>query len=243
MKVKLHVLPGDAQTGVFQETGIEGEMIVCREALVDGPVNSAGLEDLWKIRAAYLSGSDDAPDYSKAVVPQFEKLINAPADAEIYLWFEYELFCQVNMWFCLWLLRGSTAAIYRVEPCILTTEDRWRGFGRMDADDLRRCFANRTLFGKADVQLGASLWEAYRSGDNDRLLELSQASSECFPYLEEVCVAAVEKDSKPAQVLAGIAADGITGFGKVFAEFSQRAGVYGFGDVQVKRLFDSSQSS
>jgi hypothetical protein len=241
--MRFHVLPGDAQVGVFKETGIEGEMIVCREALVDGPVNAAGLEDLWKIRAAYLSGADDAPDYFKDVVPEFEKLINAPTDAEIDLWFEYELFCQVNMWFCLWLLRDSTAAIYRVEPCILTTENRWNGFGGMAADDLRRCFDNRTLFGKADVQLGASLWEAYRSGDNDRLLVLSQASSESFPYLEEVCAAAVEKDTKPAQVLAGIAGDGITEFGKVFAEFSQRAGVYGFGDLQVKRLFDSSQSS
>jgi len=237
--MKFHVLPGDAQVDVFKETGIEGEIVVCREALVDGPVNADRLEDLWKLRADYLAGADGSTGYYETAVPEFEKLANTAPDAEINLWFEYELFCQVNMWFCLWLLRDSAAAIYRVEPCILNTDDRWNGFGRMDANDLNRCFGARTLFGKADVQLGASLWDAYRVGDNGRLTELSQTSSECFPYLEEVCEAAIEKDTKPRRILDEIAAEGITEFSQVFPKFRERAGVYGFGDDQVRRIYET----
>lgn len=230
----IHVLPGDAQVETFKETDIEGEIAVCREALVDGPVNAADPDDLWKMRAEFLGGT-----YLESAVPEFEKLLNAPDDAEINLWFEYELFCQVNMWFCLWLLRNSSAlVVYRVEPATLSTEDRWNGFGRMSEGDMQQCFSNRRLFTNGDIAHGAALWEAYRSGNYLRLLELSKMGSECFPYLEEVCQAAAEKDNKPKQLLKKIITEGFTDFKDIFPEFRKQAGVYGYGDTQVKAILN-----
>lgn len=229
----IHVLPGDAQTETFKQTGIEGEVVVCREAMVEGPADNP--DDLWSQRADFHSPGDHA-SYLANVVSEFEKLINTAPGSEINLWFEYELFCQANMWFCLYLLRDTDAAIYRVAPVTLAEKDIWSGFGRMDGDDLRRCFEGRIRLGKEDVELGSELWKAFSAGDYELLSELSRTASEAFPYLDIVTRAAAEKDTRPARILKEIAADGITEFDDVFGEFSKRAGVYGYGDLQVKKI-------
>jgi hypothetical protein len=231
----IHVLPGDAQIETFKETGIEGELAVCRECLVEGPVRTVNLEDFWKARAEFLSEENPEAYFEKSV-REFENLINAPSGSEINLWFEYELFCQANMWFCLYLLRDTDAEIYRVAPTVRAESDKWDGFGGLNPDDLKRCFSGRTKFSREDVLLGAELWEAFQSENRERLVDLSKKSSPCFPYLEEVGAAAAEKDTLPREILKDILSTGETEFEKIFPIFRDRAGVYGYGDAQVKRI-------
>jgi hypothetical protein len=234
----LHVLPGDAQVDEFVKTGIRGELVICREALIDGDVRAKSLDEFWRVREDYLSRTypESGADYRETVVPQFEKLLDLPAGAEVNLWFEYELFCHVNMWFCLSLLRDSKARVFRVEPVMKRDVDPWSGFGRLSADDLNRCFAGRTMFSARDIELGGDLWYAYQIRDYARLAKLSDTESACFPYLKEACEAEIEKETRPRQVLMELQDSGFEEFGDVFAAFTERAGVYGFGDSQVKKI-------
>src|SRR5215207_6662647 len=107
--MKIHVLPGDAQVEDFRATGLDGEIVVCREALVDGDVRANGLEEFWQTRERFLTEAypESPSNYRDSVVSEFEKLLDLPGSAEVNLWFEYELFCHVNMWFCVWLLCDS----------------------------------------------------------------------------------------------------------------------------------------
>ena len=57
-----------------------------------------------------------------------------------------------------------------------------------------------------------------------------------FPYLKQVCRAEIEKKTRPKEVLRKITADEKKDFAEIFSEFSNQAGVYGFGDSQVKRI-------
>ena len=50
-----HVLPGDALVETFEKTNIEGEIIVCRECLIEGDWQAESLEDFWQLRENYLS--------------------------------------------------------------------------------------------------------------------------------------------------------------------------------------------
>ncbi|HEX8737403.1 MAG TPA: hypothetical protein VF721_18865, partial [Pyrinomonadaceae bacterium] len=90
------------------------------------------------------------------------------------------------------------------------------------------------------IQLGAELWKAYQNADYENLEKLSAAESECFPRLKEVCRAEIEKGFRPQKVLREIIAGGANDFAEIFPEFSNRAGVYGFGDAQVKRILTDS---
>jgi len=236
--MKFHVLPGDAQVEEFTKTGIEGEMVICREALIDGDVRAENLEEFWKVREEFLAKSypESKTNYHETVVSQFEKLSDLPAAAEVNLWFEYELFCHVNMWFCVWLLRNSKAELYRVAPIAQTKDDTWSGFGGLTSEDLKECFDARLKFSDRDIKLGSELWTAYQDRDYSKLRELSTTQSACFPYLKEACEAEIEKEIRPKQVLQELKKDGVEDFGEMYAAFRERAGVYGFGDDQVRRL-------
>jgi hypothetical protein len=237
--MKVHVLAGDALAEDFKNCAIDGEIAVCRECLIEGEVKADSLEEFWQVRAEFIEKSygENKEKYFQNVVVEFEKLKNlASRESAINLWFEYELFCQVNLWFCLYLLRESQAKIYRVAPSVRNEEEIWKGFGHLKSDDLEKCFAERTEFTEKDRMLGANLWNAFQNTDYKMLEKLSKTKSECFPYLEEVCRAEIEKDLRPKTVLREIISNGKTEFAEIFPEFSSQAGIYGFGDSQVKRI-------
>ena len=99
-----NILNGDALAYSFPETKIEGEIIVVREGLMDGDLSGNNLQDFWQSRAQYVGATES--EYYSNVVREFEKIINAPDGSEFNLWFEYDLFCQVNMWFVISMINS-----------------------------------------------------------------------------------------------------------------------------------------
>ena len=239
-----HVLPGDAQVAEFNKTGIEGQVIVCREALVDGPIDADNLDEFWNQRAHFILAEhgDDEIEYHEKVADELNTLTELTANDEVNLWFEYELFCSVNMWFCLSLLEATNATVYRVEPIGLSEEDRWDGFGQFKADDLSASYELRTQFTGEEIALGTKLWSAYRKKNATALREAASGDWPCFPYLGEVVAAAAEQDVRPLEVIREIQAGGTTDFAEIFKTFRRRAGVYGYGDTQVQQLLAQSSS-
>lgn len=240
-----HVLPGDAQVAAFEATGVEGEVIVCREALIHGPIDAHDLEQFWNERARFIVGEYGADEiaYHDNVARELARLQDFEEGDEVNLWFEYELFCSVNMWFCLSLLNDTGAEVYRVEPLGRDVEKRWDGFGGFTAEEMRAAFGLRTRLSQEQVQLGAELWQAYRTKDHFQLKHLAaKCDTDCFPYLKEVAAAAAEEDIHPLEMLREIRSRGETDFPKIFEEFRKRAGVYGYGDSQVRQLLDRIQA-
>lgn len=243
--MNIHVLPGDDLVETFRETEIEGEIIVCRECLIEGVIKADSLNEFWRIRENYLTSAygesrDDV--YRDKVKGELEKLLDVSAGDEVNLWFEYELFCQVNFWFCLWLLRDKKARINRVAPVVRSEYDLWKGLGGSDRHDSEKCFSRKIKVSDEDLRLGANLWEAYRDHDLERLKSLSRTASESFPYLARVCQAEIVRRDRPRKRLEEIISEGAADFGAVFQKFSETEGIYGFGDLQVKRLYDEIQS-
>jgi hypothetical protein len=243
----IHVLPGDAIAENFKAANIEGETLVCRECLIEGDKISDSLEDFWRVRAGFIGKTygENERFYAERVASEFRKLEKLEDDGggdEVNLWFEYELFCQANMWFCLRLLADKSVEIYRVAPVVRDEKDLWSGFGELNADDLKKCFARRVKFTREDARLGEELWKAFCRRDFEKLRALGETESECFPHLSEVCAAAIELETRPKQTLEAIVAaaaaagSGESNFDEIFAAFQKSAGVYGFGDEQVKRL-------
>lgn len=232
-----HVLPGDAQVEIFKKTDIEGEIIVCREALIEGDISAENLEDFWRIRENYLSKTypNSEISYEKNVRGEFEKLLNVSAGDELNLWFEYELFCQTNLWFCLALLSEKTAQIYRVAPIVRNENEIWKGFGNLSESDLKKCFEQRIRLKKEDVLLGRELWKSFIFKSFD-LIDFEKSGN--FPHLKEICEAASEIESRPEARMREILETGETDFDKIYEEFQKTEAIYGFGDTQVRKIYD-----
>jgi len=241
-----HVLPGDAQLDAFKQSGTQGEVIICREALIHGPIDAPDLEQFWDTRARYIVAEygEDEIAYHDNVARELAGLQELEDTDEVNLWFEYELFCSVNLWFCLSLLKDTGATVYRVEPLGRDVEERWNGFGGFTGEEMRAAFALRTHLSPEQVALGADLWESYRTKNYPSVKRLAEkCDTDCFPYLREVAAAAAEQDIHPKEVVKEIIAGiGSRELNEVFPEFKKRAGVYGYGDLQVQHLIDQLSS-
>jgi hypothetical protein len=241
-----NILNGDSLAYSFPEAKIEGDIIVVREGLIDGDLSGNDLPAFWRSRANYMELP--GTEYQDRVVSEFEKILNAPDDSEFNLWFEYDLFCQVNMWFVISIINGLAIKkkVYAVYTSHLDRNSNlfWNGFGPATSNELAICFANRTPLSSSDLQLGQDLWTAYQHGNFEELTRLAEHPSPAFPYLQEVIKAHIDRFPKdgtkgrPERVIEDIIQHGTTGFDKVFREFWKRESIYGFGDTQLKHLYD-----
>jgi hypothetical protein len=244
---KIHVLNGDSLAEKLNAV-VQGNIIVCREALIDGPKLTVLDDEFWKVRASFISSSfQTTPDeYYHHVKHELLKLHQIPKDAEFFLWFEDDLFCQCNYWFCLKLIRSitTTRQLYRVSPQSEEVAPEWSGFGKLTKTDLSYSLSRSIKLTESDVALGISLWDAFAADDFQRLIELSKHRSNAFFKLEEVITSHIDRFSttdqpgRPQRILLEIIQSGKNNFEEIFAEFMQRGGIYGFGDVQVKNMLD-----
>jgi hypothetical protein len=241
-----HILNGDSLAYSFPDAKIEGDIIVVREGLIDGELSGDNLHDFWQSRAKYMKITET--EYDNSIVKEFEKIINAPDNSEFNLWFEYDLFCQVNMWFVISIINSLPikTKVFAVYTSYLdkTSKRFWNGFGPANSDELKVCYANRISLSKADINFGQQLWKAYKNGNLEELTNLLKHQSLAFPYLQEVVKAHVDRFPKdgtkgrPEKVIEDITKNISTDFHKVFKEFWNRESIYGFGDTQLKSLYD-----
>ena len=240
----LHVLPGDAYVDEFRKAGLEGDVAIFRESLVDGDLSGESLPEFWSTRERYHASADpkNGISYRHYVTSEIEKIFAPGAGDEINLWFEYELFCSVNYWFCLHQLRNSEADIYRVAPTVRDEDTKWKGFGQLTSDEMLACYGDRAKLSQADLSRGSELWCSFKSGDLRNVRNLGSYRSAAFPYLKEVADAAAGLHEKPKQILRSILEVGEDDIKQIFPKFTERAGVYGFGDSQVERILSELRS-
>ncbi|WP_459209399.1 DUF1835 domain-containing protein [Aquimarina rhabdastrellae] len=242
MKAQYHILNGDALKHQFPTT-IDGTLIVARECMVDGNVSGDTSEAIFESRIAFMNAnySSTTQMYHEKVVSEFFKLKSIPVDAEINLWFEDDLFCQCNFWFVLFLIEEYQLQnqLYLIRPQVHTRY----GFAGLDQEALLGIYATRIKLPQA-TRL-TPFWKAYQKQDSAFLLTLAKQFYDTYPFflpaIEAYSRSLASNDSpgEPLQALITIKKElNTTNFGIVFNEFSKRFPIYGFGDLQVKRLWD-----
>ena len=243
MPKQYHILNGDALKEQFPKK-IEGEIIVARECLVDGEVAGENLQAIFATRAKFISENYGATtqEYTDKVEGEFQKMQKIEPEAEINLWFEDDLFCQVNLWFVLHVLSIAKRnnLIYLVRP----QKHTQYGFGGLDQGELIGIYEQRILLTNLDVL--SSLWAIYQKGDVETLLTKAGELEKKYPFIlaatqaHQARIPTAEHPGRPVQAIKDIIKELQTDdFGTIFKEFCKRESIYGCGDSQVKRIFDS----
>lgn len=248
--MKYHILNGDELIKKI-DTLIQGEYIVMRECLIDGHVDAETKEEFWERRAAYIEQAYEVSknEYLLNNYTEIEKINGIPENASVYLWFERDLFCQVNMWFIVSNLKEILTKKNLYTFLVLPNDLTWKGFGHMSSEDLLSTYHNKIALKKNDIDLFADAWQAFQQHDLEKLTQLSALAGKRYPYLPEVVQAHIDRFSenghpnRPTKVIREIIHDlQSTDFDQVFREFSQREGIYGFGDLQFKKIYDQEVS-
>lgn len=242
----LHILNGDATRSIFQDSGIEGDVIVWREMLCEGRTPATrDMSRFFEERAAYLQqayGIDSAAYLSEAAHDK-QILQKAASYNEIVLWFEFDLFCQVNLVFVLYYLSQLSVKLPPVSIVQLDHHPEvpnFRGLGMLQSHHLPPLFAARTYIQQEDWDLAREVWEAYSTGDPLALETLSHRPGRHLPYLGKALQAHLRRLPNVSNGLNAVEhffldrlALGKLRERDLYYQFWDELKIYGFGDFQL----------
>jgi hypothetical protein len=173
----LHILNGDDTAKSFNDTGLDGDIMVWREVLSEGPLEeniSSG--SFWRNRSQWISETfkDEPNNYQHKVLDQLAKLDEAYE--EINLWFEFDLHCQANLLGVMTYLKQrtdlSSPNIFLICPADYPGKENFRGMGELNGEELEYLYDNiRIQLSGFDFILAAEAWAIYVSRDAEKLQE------------------------------------------------------------------------
>jgi len=167
----LHILNGDSTAYSFKDTGLDGDVLVWREVLSQGPlIEDISSAEFWEKRSEWISkGFHETPEnYRKKVIEPLAKLSNIYD--EITLWFEFDLHCQINMLGVMAIMLKHTDL--SIPKTFLVCPDEYegitdfRGMGQLNGSQLAVLYDDRFRLNEWDFNLASQAWKLYVSGDD-----------------------------------------------------------------------------
>jgi hypothetical protein len=167
MAAALHVSNGDATD--LPGTGIAPRVLYWRDVLHEGPVPAVGAEELRRIRASFLVQADaDERGEADAMFAERDRVLEANRDGEYVLWFEADLYDQLQIIQILARLAELGVPAGRVTLICIGEHPgiaRFGGLGELTAEQLRQLPATNAcarLTGAA-LDLATGAWAAFRA--------------------------------------------------------------------------------
>ena len=184
----LHIANGDHTAEIIKNTTLEGDVIVWRELLCEGPIcNEVGSDDFWKKRYDYFEDEIGISriDYFDKTIKEILKLTDVPKQTEIVLWFEFDLFCQVNlMALCSFILRNFKKEVTYSLVCTgyVKGKDRLQSLSDFSSSEYIDLYKNRINLSKVNLEFADSCWKVYAENDVEKLKEFNFKNRK-FMYL------------------------------------------------------------
>ena len=183
-------------------------------------------------------------DYSQKCASEFKKIQCIPKGSEINLWFEDDLFCQVNLWFVISLLNSSNADY--LMNLVRPTSGHEYNFCSMTEAELLEAYRNKTEISSENIGNLCQLWSDYKNANCEGIIQMAKELEQSFPFIMPACQAHLDRTprdgypGRPEESITSIIKElKTTDFAQVFREFCKKESIYGFGDLQFKRLFDN----
>jgi Domain of unknown function (DUF1835) len=240
----LHIHNGDSTANTMREAEFPGEHLAFREALALGPTPQATTQSDWlDIRASYLAAGGDAQSI-RADLMRLDAALNKVADyAEATLWFEHDLFCQINLSYLLARFARQTTNGARLSLiCIgeYPGKSDFKGLGELSAAQMAALFDTRHEVTDAEKRLAEAAWSAYRSPDPRAIERLMAGDTSALPYLKAALSQHLARFpslrnglSHAENKLLELIADGESEFISLCRRFFDAEPAYGLGDHAV----------
>jgi hypothetical protein len=241
----LHIHNGESSANTLRQSTVAGEHFAFRDALIGG-ATPAGLDhaDWRRLRATHLSASYgvDREKCEMDLLRQEEILASYVDHDEVVLWFEHDLFCQVNLIYLLdWFSRRDLGPTKLSLICIgeFAGVEDFRGLGQLTVDQLSSLFDLRHEVTAAELELAVSAWSAYRSPDPTAIESLLSGDTSAMPFLGAALRCHLARFPSVRNGLGRVEsrgleliARGIDKFADLFWQFGAREPIYGLGDFQ-----------
>ena len=249
MSSQLHITNGDEFTQRLRHLNFKGDIITWNEMLCEGKTETnVGSEAFWKTRFDFLHKNYTVSKswFVVKTLKEYRSLCNHKQEEEIILWFEYDLFCQINLLAVISWLKTHRRHVEISMVCSGREDQSDRLYALNDLTDqqLQEHYENRVVLTQDDIEFADYVWQLYCSDNPIRLENLADFDQYQFEYLEgaisthlkrfptirnglneiENRVLQVAAEQKPASKKALLSA------------LLLNQGWYGFGDSQYMRI-------
>lgn len=243
----LHITNGSSLTTYLNDLDFTGEFLTWHEMLCEGPTAiDLTSKVFFDRRKQFFKTFYDLEIDKKKFQAEFSKLDSAnELYSEIVLWFEYDLFCHINLIAILSLLNKLNVSIPISLVCSgwVKNETELKGLAQLTPESLLKHYKNRQLLGQDDLALGKTLWAIYNGKDHNLFSPYITKKSN-FKYLSSCLKAHIRRfpDSKTGlndleyNILRLIKKHRITSEHQLLGYVLNYQGYYGFGDLQIKRI-------
>jgi len=242
----LHILNGDSTAQTLKQSGLAGEHLVWKEALIWGPTpTTVDLPEWCRLRAEFLAGANsiNAQQCFEELMQQEAALGMLSDHEEVVLWFEFDLFCQLNLIHVLSNLGSQNLAATKLSlVCIgeFPGIEDFRGLGQLTAEQLVSLFPGRQPLTAAQMELAGRAWITCRSS-NPREIELLLAQDTTpLPFLHSALQLHLRRFPSVKnglghmeQMALEFIAGGANRFYELFRKWSAAEPGYGLGDAQL----------
>lgn len=194
----LHVANGSGTTRLIQAAGIPGAVSIWADPLHDGPVpGELTDEELLDVRLRYhrgtahitvatWGGSDQTLDPMNDMRRWRATIERHGSYDELILWFEHDLFDQLNLIQLLAWIRERLPAAKPVSlVCIGSFPGRreFKGLGELTPDEIGPLLERRQPVTESQYALAERVWRAFREPTPEALDNIRQGGTSALPYL------------------------------------------------------------
>lgn len=246
----LHITNG----GILTEQLIKFKMVdrknifTWEEVLCVGPtVETVMSDEFIDKRKSFFNDFYDIKLNTTEIRKEFNRFNDIKDYTEVILWFEYDLFCHINMLAVLSLLeqKGIFLPKYLVCSGFVEGEEGLKGLSQLSEKQLKSHFEKKIKLKVDDIGLAKRIWTIYCGNDHNQLFPLITKQSS-FPYLSNCLKAHIERfpDSRNGlsrleyNILNLIKKNEVTSRRHLLGYALHYQGYYGYGDLQLERVID-----
>jgi uncharacterized protein DUF1835 len=252
MSSLLHITNGDSLTNRLESLHLKGDIITWREMLCEGKtLTNVGSESFWKTRFEFLNKNYKVTKswFVEKTLKEYRSLCNHKQQDQIVLWFEYDLFCQINMLAVISWLKTHRRYAHISLVCSGNEDetDKMYGLGEVNDEQLLKLYENRIELSQNDIEYADYVWQLYCSDNPIRLENLTDFRNYQFDYLSDAIKSHLRRfptiknglndienrilqlsvDKKPKSKR------------ELVRTVLSNQGIYGFGDTQYERVISS----
>src|SRR5215212_9558688 len=183
----LHITNGDSAANGMKAGGIDGEIISWRDVLHEGPVPpNQSLRELSRTRAKWLAeqGLGELGEIQKNFDERDEFICRYTDFDEVVLWFEWDLYDQLQLIQVLDFLSQDTAAD-RAETGTRLTIVSFNGYlGTIKPEKFSELYDKREDVTSEMLETAHRSWNAFRSSDPRDLEKVAREGTSALEFLE-----------------------------------------------------------
>lgn len=247
MTQTVHILNGDSTSHRIKKGNIRGDIIVWREMLADGFIDKdVGSDVFWNKRYTFFENELGISklDYYDKTIKELVKIEDLSNYKEVILWFEFDLFCQVNlMALCTYLLKYYKKNIDYFLVCVGKEKDKenLQTLADFTPQEYQNLYNNKIRLSRNDLLFAKKSWEVYANNNEKELGQYNFKKNIKFKYLQLAINQHLKRfpgkgelNQIDYRILELINSNGRSGkdiIGELL-NWQRKETVYGFGDLQ-----------